>query len=107
MRDNLSRITKMDWELKHSLMEIHTEDSTRKEDSMERECIFGVQAMHIKDNFMKDANMAKGFGLPSLEKPIKDTIKTIRNAEVESINGAMAAFSKVNFKMTRSNTINI
>lgn len=72
---------------------------------MEKGLIFGVREMYTKDNFMKDANMGKAFGLHLLEKPIKDIIKMIKNVEVGNTYGAMDANLKESSKTTKS-TIN-
>jgi len=93
----------MDLGLNIILMAIVTKDNMLKEDSMEKEFIYGPLELVSKVNFLKDVKMGKEYGALKLVNNIKDNIFMIKNMDRVDTNGQMDASMKGNLSMTNSN----
>ena len=94
--------TKMAQAQSSSLTEIPIRDNIIREDFMGRGFMFGQMKITMMANSMKVANMEEVFGNLQLGNIMKDTTKMTKRTAMENIFGAMAVFTKDNFKTTLS-----
>lgn len=81
IEDILLIFSKVDRVKKYSQMVIDTSVSIKKVSLMEKENIFGLMAVHLKDCFSKVLDKALEFGNILMELFIKDSLKMILNME--------------------------
>ena len=78
-------------------MEIHTEETTKMENLMDMDNIFGLVVHNTKVNLQMDFEKAKELGLVSMEISMWGILAVIGKMDMANIYGLMGIIIKANF----------